>query len=109
MEKIGFEDFSKLDIRIGRVMSAERVKGTQKLMRLVVDLGQEKRQLVAGIAEQYGEEDLIGRQIVVVVNLQPKEIRGILSEGMLLAAVLKGRVPVLIGPDKEVPTGTSVS
>ncbi|HIE24217.1 MAG TPA: methionine--tRNA ligase subunit beta [Candidatus Korarchaeota archaeon] len=108
-EFISFEEFKKMDIRIGKVVHAEKVLGTDRLIRLEVDLGKEKRQLVAGIGEQYSPEDLVGLEIVVLANLKPKKIRGLLSEGMLLAAVLEGHEPVLLIPDKEVPPGTPVS
>ncbi len=98
-----------MDIRIGKVVHAEKVPGTARLIRLEVDLGSEKRQLIAGIGEEYKPEDLMGLEIVVLANLKPKKIRGLLSEGMLLAAVLEGNKPVLIVPDKEVPPGTPVS
>jgi len=106
---ISFEDFKKMDLRIGKVIQAEKVPGTTRLIRLEVDLGGEKRQLIAGIGEEYKPEDLMGLEIVVLANLKPKKIRGLLSEGMLLAAVLEGNKPALIVPDKEVPPGTPVS
>jgi len=104
---ISFEDFKKLDLRVAKVKTAERIPGTTKLLLLKVDLGGEERQIVAGIAEHYSPEDLIGKEVVVVANLKPKVIRGRRSEGMLLAAVYND-VPVLIVPDKEVPPGTPV-
>jgi len=107
MEFVSYEEFSKLDLRVGQVLSAKRIEGTQKLLLLEVDLGSEKRQLVAGIAEQYKPEDLVGKQIVVVANLQPKKIRGYWSQGMLLAADVDGK-PVLLVPDKPVPPGSKV-
>ena len=82
---------------------------SKKLIRLMVDLGEEKlRQLVAGIAERYQAEDLVGRQIVVVANLQPAKLMGVESQGMLLAANVDGD-PYLLSPDSEVPSGTVVS
>jgi len=107
-EFISFEEFQKMDLRIGKIVSSERVPGTTRLIRLEVDLGAEKRQLIAGIGEEYKPEGLLGLEIVVLVNLKPKKIRGLISEGMLLAAVLEGNKPVLIVPDKEVPPGTPV-
>ncbi len=108
-EFISFEDFKRMDLRIGKIVHAEKVPGTDRLIRLEVDLGSGKRQLIAGIGEEYKPEDLLGLEIVVLVNLKPKKIRGLLSEGMLLAAVLEGNKPVLIVPDKEVPPGSPVS
>lgn len=107
MEFISYEEFSKMDLRVGQVLSARKIEGTQKLLLLEVDLGSEKRQLVAGIAEQYDPEDLVGKQIVVIANLQPKKIRGYWSQGMLLAADVDGE-PVLLVPDRPVPPGSKV-
>lgn len=104
---ISYEDFSKMDLRVGQVLSARKIEGTQKLLLLEVDLGSEKRQLVAGIAEQYSPEDLVGKQIVVIANLQPKKIRGYWSQGMLLAADVNGK-PILLVPDRPVPPGSKV-
>ncbi len=109
MEKIRFEDFKKLDIRIGTIRAAEPVPGADRLLKLQVDLGEgDLRTLVAGIKEVYRPEDLVGTQIVVLANLEPRKIRGILSQGMLLAAVEDGK-PVLLRPDRPVKEGTSVS
>jgi len=104
---ISFEEFQKIDLRVGKIVEVEKVEGTDKLLKLKVDLGAEKRQLVAGIAKFYQPEDLIGREIVVVVNLEPKTLMGIESQGMLLAADVEGR-PILLRPDKEVPPGTKI-
>lgn len=105
---ISFEDFLKMDIRVGKVISAERVKNSVKLVKLIVDLGSEKRQLVAGIAGYYSPEELVGRNIIVLANLKPKKIMGVESQGMLLAAVVDNK-PVLLTTDKDVPPGTKVS
>ena len=107
MENINFEEFQKIDLRIGKIIEAERIEGTDKLLKLKVDLGEEKRQLVAGIAKFYQPEDLIGKEIVVVANLEPKIFRGVESQGMLLAGDVEGK-PVLLKPDEEVPPGTKV-
>jgi methionine--tRNA ligase beta chain len=98
---IRFEDFQKIDLRIGKVLEAEKVEGSEKLLKLIVDLGSEKRQLVAGIAKYYKPQDLIGKEIVVVANLEPKNLMGIESQGMLLAADVNGE-PVILIPEKEV-------
>jgi methionyl-tRNA synthetase len=109
-EYIDIDYFRKVDLRIGEVEQAERVPGSDKLLKIKVNLGDEKRELVAGIAGQYKPEELIGRQIVVVVNLQPKKIRGIWSQGMLLAAsVGEEGTPVLIQPEKKVPLGSRIT
>ncbi|MHA2074587.1 MAG: methionine--tRNA ligase subunit beta, partial [Candidatus Hodarchaeales archaeon] len=107
---IPFKDFQKLDIRIGTITSAEKVPKADKLLKLKVDLGSEigERQLVAGIATHRNIDDLIGKKITVIVNLEPATIRGIRSEGMLLAAV-KGKKLGLITPDTDIPNGSRVS
>jgi len=107
MKDINFEEFQKIDLRIGKITEAEKIEGTDKLLKLKVDLGKEKRQLVAGIAKFYQPEDLVGKEIVVVANLEPKILRGIESQGMLLAADVEGK-PVLLKPDQEVPPGTKI-
>jgi methionine--tRNA ligase beta chain len=104
---IKFEDFQKIDLRVGKILEVEKVEGSEKLLKLIVDLGNEKRQLVAGIAKYYKPEDLIGKEIVVVANLEPKKIMGIESQGMLLAADVNGE-PVILIPEKEVPPGTKI-
>ncbi len=104
---INFEDFQKLDLRIAKIVKAQRVESSEKLLKLEIDLGKEKRQLVAGIGRVYEPEELIGKEIVVVVNLEPKVIKGIESQGMLLAADVDGR-PVILKPDNQVPPGTKV-
>ena len=104
---ISFEDFAKLDLRIATILTAEKVEGSDKLLKLQIDLGTEQRQLVARLAGVYAPSELEGRQIVVVANLEPKKLRGVESQGMLLAAdAAEG--PVLLMPDKEVPPGTRV-
>ncbi|MFB3815493.1 MAG: methionine--tRNA ligase [Terriglobales bacterium] len=104
-EKIGIEDFAKVELRVALVKVAERVKGADKLLRLEVDLGDHTRQIVAGIAEAYTPESLVGRKIIVVANLQPRKLRGLVSDGMLLAASLEGGKPVLAGFLEDVPVG----
>jgi len=100
-------DFARLDLRIGKIERAERLKGSKKLVRLEVDLGRELRQLVAGIAEDYKPEDLAGRLVVVVANLKPAKLMGVESRGMILAVDVEGK-PVLLQPDKDVPAGSRV-
>ena len=107
VEQISFDEFKKMELRVGTVKSADRVPGADKLLQLTVDLGTEERPVVAGIAQWYSPEDLVGRQIVVVTNLAPATIRGVESRGMLLAADVNGTA-VLLQPDKEVPTGSGV-
>ncbi|MCG2721826.1 MAG: methionine--tRNA ligase subunit beta [Thermodesulfovibrionales bacterium] len=104
---ISFDDFKKLDIRIGRIITAERVQDTEKLLKIEIDVGTEKRQLVAGIAESYEPDALIGKEIPVLLNLEPRTIRGVESHGMILAAVMDGKA-VLMHPDKEVSPGSII-
>ena len=103
--KISIDDFAKVELRVAQVKVAERVKGADKLLRLEVDLGTETRQILAGIAEAYAPETLIGRKIVIVANLAPRKLRGLESNGMLLAASLEGGKPVLAGFLEDVPLG----
>ena len=104
---ITIDQFSETDLRVARVLSAERIPGADRLLKLRVDLGSEQRQLVAGIAEAYEPDTLVGRRIIVVANLKPARIRGVESEGMLLAADLDGR-PILAGFDEDIAPGTRV-
>ena len=104
--KISIDDFAKVELRVAQVKTAERVKGADKLLRLEVDLGTEVRQLVAGIAEAYEPETLIGRKIVIVANLAPRKLRGLESNGMIVAAAPEGGKPVLASFLEDVPVGT---
>lgn len=104
--KISIEDFAKVELRVGQVKVAEKVKGADKLLRLEVDLGTEVRQVVAGIAEAYAPESLIGRKVVIVANLAPRKLRGLESNGMIVAASAEGGKPVLCGFLEDVPVGT---
>jgi len=105
--KITIDDVLKLGLKIAKIESAERVAKTKKLLKLVVDLGSEKRQLIAGIAEGYEPESLVGKKIVVVTNLEHAKIRGIESQGMLLAASSAGKISLVI-PDDEIELGAEV-
>jgi methionyl-tRNA synthetase len=103
--KIGIEDFAKVEMRVGQVKTAGRVPGADKLLQLQVDIGDEVRQIVAGLALAYKPEDLVGRKVVVVTNLQPRKLRGVESNGMIVAASLPDGSPVLAGFLEEVPVG----
>jgi methionyl-tRNA synthetase len=103
--RITIDDFAKVELRVAQVKVAEKVKGADKLLRLEVDLGNEVRQIVAGIAEAYPPETLVGRKIVIIANLAPRKLRGLESNGMLLAASLEGGKPVLAGFLEDVPVG----
>jgi methionine--tRNA ligase beta chain len=104
---INFEHFKQLDIKIGTVIEAETIPNADKLLKLQIDLGTETRQVLAGIAEFIDDpKDLIGKQIPVLTNLEPRTMRGLESQGMILAAEDGG--PVLLHPEKEVPNGSPV-
>jgi methionyl-tRNA synthetase len=106
---ITIDDFAKIDLRVAHVLVAEPVKGADKLLRLEVDLGYEKRQILAGIAQLYKPEQLVGRKIIIVANLAPRKMRGLESQGMLLAASLgEGGTPVLAGFLEDVPPGAKL-
>jgi methionyl-tRNA synthetase len=106
-EKIGIEDFTKVEMRVGQVKTAERIVGADKLLKLTVDIGSEVRQICAGIAQFYEPESLVGRKVVVVVNLAPRKLRGVESNGMIVAASVgpDGR-PVLAGFHEDVEVGS---
>lgn len=108
-EFISIEEFRRMDLRIARVISAERVPRTDKLLKLEIDVGDEVRTIVAGIAEVYSPEDLVGKEVVVIANLEPAKIKGIISHGMLLAAIDKEGRPVILRPEKEVGSGSKVT
>jgi tRNA-binding protein len=97
MSLIGIDDFRRVDLRVAKVIEAAKVEGSKKLIKLVVDLGAEKRQIIAGLAEYYKPEDLVGKYVVIVANLQPKKMMGLESQGMLLATCDK---PVLLTIEK---------
>lgn len=105
---ITFEEFKKLDIKIGRIISAEKVPDSDKLIKLILDIGNEQRQILAGIAEFYSDlSSLVGKEVPLILNLEPRKMRGLLSEGMMLAALTEGR-PILLHPAEDVPPGSIV-
>jgi methionyl-tRNA synthetase len=104
-DKISIDDFAKVELRVGQVKVAERVPKADKLLRLEIDIGSEVRQVVAGIAEAYSPETLVGRKVVIVANLAPRKLRGLESNGMIVAASLEGGRPVLASFLEEVPVG----
>lgn len=105
---ISFEDFAKIELRIGTVLEAEAVEGSEKLIKLKVDLGEEEpRQILAGVKQWYKPEDFVGKQVIVVANLEPRTMMGLESQGMLLAAD-SDKGPVFLKPSKKVPAGTKV-
>src|SRR4029077_15026296 len=103
--KITIDDFAKIDLRVGVVKIAERVPKADKLLRLEIDIGTEVRQVLAGIAEAYAPETLVGRKVVIVANLAPRKLRGMESNGMIVAASLEGGRPVLASFLEDVPVG----
>lgn len=98
------EDLKKLDLRVGEIVAAEEIKGSEKLLRLEVDLGTERRQLVAGIKTAYSPSELLGKKIILVANLKPAKLFGVESQGMLLAAQDESTISLLT-PDREVQKG----
>ena len=107
MDIISFDEFKRMDLRVGQILKAERVPGTEKLLKMEVDVGSEKRQMVAGVADTYAPEELVGKKLVVIVNLKPAVIRGIESQAMLLAAEIGGKA-IIPFFDRDVPAGAKV-
>ncbi len=107
-EDISFDEFTKMDIRVGTIIEAEKVAKTKKLMKLLVDTGIDKRTVVSGIAEFFTPEDIIGKQVSILVNLAPRIIRGIESQGMILMAEDANGELSFIMPDKDVKPGSEV-
>jgi methionyl-tRNA synthetase len=106
---ITIDEFAKVEMRVGLVLAAERVKGSDKLLHMQVELGEaEPRSIVAGIAEAYTVEEMVGRKVVIVANLQPRKLRGVASNGMVLAASPDGGRPVLVSVSGDVPPGTKL-
>lgn len=107
-ETISIEDFKRVDLRVGYVRSAERISGSERLIRLIVDLGElGERQIIAGLAKWYKPEDFIGKYIVVVANLKPKKLMGFESQGMILATDTDP--PVIITVEKQVKPGAKLT
>ena len=106
--RLSIDDFLKVELRTAKVVAAEPVPKSRKLLKLEIDVGTERRTLVAGIAEAYTPEALVGRTIVVVANLKPAKLMGVESNGMLLAASTEGGKPQLLQVEGEVPPGTRV-
>jgi len=107
MEIINFEDFKKIDIRIGKIMTAEKIEGSDKLLKLGVSFGEDTRQIIAGIGKIYAPEDLVGKECPFVYNLAPRIIKDFESQGMILCPS-NNDGPVLLHPDKEIPPGSMV-
>jgi methionyl-tRNA synthetase len=107
MDYVTFDEFKRMDFRVGEIISAEKVEGTDKLIKLEVNIGTEKRRMVAGVADRYKPEELAGKKVVVIINLKPAVIRGIESQGMLLAAEVEGKAIIPIFTE-DVPAGAKV-
>ncbi len=108
MDDISIDDFKRLDIRVGEILSATRVPGTDKLIELEVNIGSEVRHLITGIYPLYRPVDLVGRRIIVLANLQPRRVKGVESQGMLLAAEWDGEIGLLT-VDKDAPSGARIT
>ena len=107
-DKISLDDFMKVDLRVAKVLAAEKVPNSRKLVKLSIDVGTEQRTLVAGIAEAYEPEQLVGKTVGIVFNLKPAKLMGIESNGMILAASPEGGKPVLIAFDGDIPPGSRI-
>jgi methionyl-tRNA synthetase len=104
------DEFQKSDLRVGKIIGAERVEGSEKLLKLQVDIAEpEPRQILSGIAKAYAPEDLTGKNVVIIANLDPRMMMGMESNGMLLAAHGEGGSPVIIQPVSDVPPGAKIS
>jgi methionyl-tRNA synthetase len=108
IKKMNIEEFQKIDLRIGKIIVAEKIKNSDKLLRLEVDFGDEWRQIVSGIAEYYTPEELIGKKAVFVLNLDSKIIKGVESQGMILAGEDENGNLALLVPDKEIKEGAKI-
>jgi methionyl-tRNA synthetase len=108
-DRISIDDFAKVELKTAKVLEVEKVEGADKLLRLQIKIGEENRQIVAGIAEHYSPEELVGKKIVVVANLKPAVIRGVESNGMLLAVSTNDSVVLVTPEDTDVPSGLKVS
>lgn len=104
---ISIDDFAKVELKVGEILECEPIEGSEKLFKLQVDFGEEKRQVLSGIAKWYKSEDLIGKQVVFVTNLEPRQMMGLESQGMILATSTEDDV-VLISPSKKVPNGSKL-
>jgi len=109
MEIVKFEEFKKMDLRVAKILEVEDVPGADRIYLITVDIGDEKRKIVAGIKPWYKKEELIGKNIVMIVNLEPKTIRGIESKGMLLATLFDNKLSILTTDKEEVPAGSKIT
>ena len=107
--EIVYDDFAKLDLRVGKILSAEKVEKADKLLKLEIDLGFEKRTIVSGIAMHFKADEIVGKQVVVVANLAPRKMRGIESNGMILMAENNAGKLIFVNPDEDTDAGSGVS
>ena len=107
-EQIGIEDFGKVELKVGEVIACERVEKSKKLLHETVKIGDETRSIVSGIAGSYTPEEMIGKKVVVVTNLKPAKLCGVLSEGMILCAEDEHGNLSLVTPEKDIPSGGGV-
>ena len=104
---INIEEFKKVEIKIGKILSAERIDGSEKLLKFRIDLGSEERQIIGGLALAYPDPSvLVGREIPIIANLEPRKLMGLESQGMILACTDENDLPVILTPLKEVPLGS---
>ncbi|MBI2545145.1 MAG: methionine--tRNA ligase subunit beta [Candidatus Aenigmarchaeota archaeon] len=106
--EISFDEFKKIELRIGEIISVEEIEGSEKLIKLKVSFGDEERQILAGIKKYYSSEDLVGNKFIFVTNLEKRKIMGLESQGMILAAGDENGNPVLICPDKDAKVGSII-
>jgi methionine--tRNA ligase beta chain len=105
---IDFEEFLKVELKVAKVIGASRVEGSEKILKLDVSLGEENRQILAGIGRSYAPDDLIGKEVVVVANLEPRMIMGMESQGMIVAATDENGLAVVMCPEREVAPGSGL-
>ncbi|MDD3032529.1 MAG: methionine--tRNA ligase subunit beta [Candidatus Pacebacteria bacterium] len=108
MENISFEDFKKIDLRVVKIIAVEKIEDSQKLLKIKVSVGEEERTVVSGVAEYYSSEDLIGKEVIMILNLAPKIIFGVESHGMLLFSKKEDK-PIVLKPEEEVLPGEIIS
>jgi len=107
-EKITIEDFIKVDLRIGKIIDAEEVEDSRKMLKLLVDIGEEKRTIYAGVKKSYSPEDLLNKLVVVIINLKPREMKFGTSDGMMLATQNNDEI-IILQPEKDVMPGSKIS
>ncbi len=107
MSTISYDDFTKLDIRVAKIISTEKIPGKTRIIKGTIDLGEEKRDVIIGGAEFYEPEDMVGRQVIVIINLEPKKMAGVVSNAMLLAADVNNK-PYWLTVNEDVPLGTQI-